>query len=70
MLDATWIALRFIHFAALILALGCAISTCWLAPDNLKLVLARRLWRVWRIALIATLLSASFMLCVQGGMMG
>lgn len=70
MLDATWIALRFIHFAALILALGCAISTCWLAPDNLKPVLARRLWRLWRIALIATLLSASFMLCVQGGMMG
>lgn len=70
MLDATWITLRFIHFAALILALGCAISASWLAPDALKPVLARRLWRLWRMSLIANLFSAALMLCIQGGMMG
>ncbi|WP_312584081.1 copper homeostasis membrane protein CopD [Atlantibacter sp.] len=70
MLDATWIALRFLHFVALILALGCAISTCWLASDSLRPVLARRLWRLWGYALGVNVLSASFMLCIQGGMMG
>lgn len=70
MLDATWITLRFVHFAALILALGCAISTSWLAPDTVKHVLARRIWPFWRWALIANLLSAGFMLGIQGGMMG
>lgn len=69
MLVAIWVTLRFIHFTALILALGCAISTCWLAPDAFKPVLARRVWRLWRMALVANLVSATLMLAVQGGMM-
>lgn len=70
MLAASWITLRFVHFAALLLAMGCAISTCWLAPDPLKPVLGRRLWPLWRLALIVNALSAGMMLCIQGGLMG
>lgn len=69
MLATTWIALRFVHFVAIMVAMGCAISAGGLAPASFKHALARRLWPLWRVALIANVVSAGTMLAIQGGMM-
>ncbi len=70
MLSACYIALRFIHFASLILLFGCTVYSVLLAPGALRGVLVRQLQVVWRSAIGVSLISACLLLCVQGGKMG
>ncbi|MCP2005029.1 UNVERIFIED_ORG: putative copper resistance protein D [Buttiauxella agrestis ATCC 33320] len=70
MLPSFYIALRFIHFAALMVLLGSTISCSMLAPQAFKPVLIRRLQWQWHSAVWMTMLSAVLLLCAQAGMMG
>lgn len=70
MLPGFYIALRFIHFTALMVLLGSTISCSLLAPQAFKPVLIRRLKWQWHSAVWMTLLSAVLLLCAQAGMMG
>jgi len=42
MLEMTWVALRFIHFAALMLLFGNALYSVWFAPSSLHRLMAQR----------------------------
>ncbi|MGK7246105.1 copper homeostasis membrane protein CopD [Buttiauxella agrestis] len=70
MLPSLYIALRFIHFTALMVLLGSTISCSLLAPQAFKPVLIRRLKWLWQSAVWMTMLSAVMLLCAQAGMMG
>ena len=70
MLPSLYIALRFIHFTALMVLLGSTISCSLLAPQAFKPVLIRRLTWLWQSAVWMTMLSAVMLLCAQAGMMG
>jgi putative copper resistance protein D len=70
MLSGLFIALRFIHFTALMVLLGSTISCSFLAPQQFKPVLIRRLKWLWHSAVWMTALSAILLLCAQAGMMG
>jgi putative copper resistance protein D len=70
MLSGFYIALRFIHFTALMVLLGSTITCSWLAPQAFKPVLIRRLKWLWHSAVWMTMLSAILLLCAQAGMMG
>ncbi|WP_259266911.1 copper homeostasis membrane protein CopD [Buttiauxella sp. BIGb0471] len=70
MLPSLYIALRFIHFTALMVLLGSTISCSLLAPKAFKPVLIRRLKWLWQSAVWMTMLSAVMLLCAQAGMMG
>ncbi|RJT21378.1 copper homeostasis membrane protein CopD [Buttiauxella izardii] len=70
MLPSLYIALRFIHFTALMVLLGSTISCSLLAPQAFKPVLARRMKSLCQTAVWMTMLSAILLLCAQAGMMG
>ena len=70
MLAFTWIALRFIHFTALMLVFGCALYGAWLAPVSVRRLMMRRFLRLQRHAATWSFISATLMLAIQGGLMG
>lgn len=70
MLSTLFIALRFVHFASLMVLLGSTICSVLLAPQTFKPVLVARLAKQWRTAIWLALLSAAAMLSVQAGLMG
>ncbi|KMV32983.1 copper homeostasis membrane protein CopD [Franconibacter pulveris] len=70
MLPTAFVALRFIHFAALMLALGATLCVSLLAPAALRQPLKKRLVSFWRAALLCNAVSALLMLAVQAGLMG
>lgn len=70
MLTFTWIALRFIHFTALMLVFGCALYSAWLAPFSIRRLMARRFLRLQQHAATWSFISAALMFMVQGGLMG
>lgn len=70
MLSACYIALRFFHFAALMLLFGCTVYSVLLAPGRLGVVLVLHLQNAWRPAVWLSLISASLLFCAQSGLMG
>ncbi len=50
MLAATFIWLRFIHFASLMVIFGCALFSAWLAPSSLQRIMGEGWWDVVRPA--------------------
>ncbi|GDX04258.1 copper homeostasis membrane protein CopD [Buttiauxella sp. A111] len=70
MLPSFYIALRFIHFSALMVLLGSTISCSVLAPQPFQPVLIRRLKWLRQSAVWLAMLSAVLLLCAQAGMMG
>ncbi|MGB7801308.1 copper homeostasis membrane protein CopD [Buttiauxella sp.] len=70
MLPSLYVALRFIHFSALMVLLGSTISCSVLAPRPFQPILVRRLKWLWHSAVWLTMLSAVLLLCAQAGMMG
>lgn len=70
MLSLTWVALRFIHFTALMLVFGCALYSAWLAPVSIRRLMLRRFLRLQQHAAGWCFLSAALMLAIQGGLMG
>lgn len=70
MLAFTWIALRFIHFTSLMLVFGFAMYGAWLAPLTIRRLLTKRFLRLQQHAAVWSLISATAMLAVQGGLMG
>ncbi|WHP33531.1 copper homeostasis membrane protein CopD [Trabulsiella odontotermitis] len=69
MLASFWVALRFIHFATLMVAFGGALYSGWWAPARLRPLLSRRFRRIMRAALAVSAVSTALMLMVQGGLM-
>ncbi|EAQ8938081.1 hypothetical protein D8T17_12910 [Salmonella enterica] len=70
MLTFVWITLRFIHFASLMLVYGCALYGAWLAPTSIRRLMTRRFLHLQRHAAAWSVISAAFMLAIQGGLMG
>ncbi len=70
MLAFTWIALRFIHFTSLMLVFGFAMYGAWQAPLTIRRLLTKRFLRLQQHAAVWSLISATAMLAVQGGLMG
>ncbi|EPP1032120.1 copper homeostasis membrane protein CopD [Cronobacter turicensis] len=70
MLESVYVALRFVHVAALMLGAGGALFCAWLAPDALGRHLAQRLRAFWRSAALAAVISAVAIFAVQAGLMG
>ncbi|MFB5743482.1 copper homeostasis membrane protein CopD [Cedecea sp. S5-13] len=70
MLSAFYIALRFVHFTALMVLLGSAICCSLLAPQRFKPILVRRLRAQWRPAVWLSLVSACLLFMAQAGLMG
>lgn len=70
MLTFVWITLRFIHFASLMLVYGCALYGAWLAPASIRRLMTRRFLHLQRHAAAWSVISAAFMLAIQGGLMG
>ncbi|MDU5848126.1 MAG: hypothetical protein E6Z45_10665, partial [Cronobacter sakazakii] len=70
MLESVYVALRFVHVAALMLGAGGALFCTWLAPPALAEPLVQRLRTLWRCAALATALSAVAIFAAQAGLMG
>ncbi|EKC8082613.1 copper homeostasis membrane protein CopD [Salmonella enterica] len=70
MLTFVWITLRFIHFASLMLVYGCALYGAWLALAPIRRLMTRRFLHLQRHAAAWSVISAAFMLAIQGGLMG
>jgi len=70
MLEMTWVALRFIHFAALMLLFGNALYSVWFAPSSLHRLMAQRFQLQQKIAALVSLVTALLMFGIQGGLMG
>lgn len=70
MLTFVWITLRFIHFASLMLVYGCALYGAWLAPASIRHLMTRRFLHLQQHAAAWSVISAAFMLAIQGGLMG
>lgn len=70
MLSALYISLRFVHFAALMVAFGCSLYAGWWAPSELRRLLQHRFCQLLRSALALSAFSAMLMLVAQGGLMG
>ncbi len=68
MLAFTWIAPT-IHFTSLMLVFGFAMYGAWLAPLTIRRLLAKRFLRLQQHAAVWSLISATAMLAVQGGLM-
>lgn len=67
---ACYIALRFVHFAALMAVFGCTVYSVFLAPGRLGDMLALRLEKVWRPAVWLSFISAILLFGAQAGLMG
>lgn len=70
MLAFSYVALRFIHFAALMLLFGNALYSAWLAPSSLRRLMTRRFARQQKRAVVVSMISAVLLLMLQGGLMG
>lgn len=70
MLTFVWITLRFIHFASVMLVYGCALYGAWLAPASIRRLMTCRFLHLQQHAAAWSVISAAFMLAVQGGLMG
>lgn len=70
MLALSYVALRFVHFAALMLIFGNAFYSAWLAPTALQRLMTRRFQQQQKIAALVSLFSALMMFTLQGGLMG
>ncbi|MDY1038214.1 copper homeostasis membrane protein CopD [Lelliottia sp. CFBP8978] len=70
MLAFCYVALRFVHFAALILLFGNALYSAWLAPFSLQRLMTRRFQGQQKVAALVSLSAAVLMLAIQGGQMG
>ncbi|EIN6015945.1 copper homeostasis membrane protein CopD [Salmonella enterica] len=70
MLTFVWITLRFIHFASVMLVYGCALYGAWLAPAPIRRLMTCRFLHLQRHAAAWSVISAAFMLAIQGGLMG
>ncbi|EDH0693795.1 copper homeostasis membrane protein CopD [Salmonella enterica] len=70
MLTFVWITLRFIHFASLMLVYSCALYGAWLAPASIRRLMTCRFLHLQRHAAAWSVISAAFMLAIQGGLMG
>ncbi|EKC6207509.1 hypothetical protein CDU00_08970 [Cronobacter sakazakii] len=70
MLESVYVALRFVHVAALMSGAGGALFCVCLAPHAIAEPLAQRLRTLWRSAALATALSAVAIYAVQAGLMG
>ncbi|WP_370971729.1 copper homeostasis membrane protein CopD [Enterobacter wuhouensis] len=69
MLALLYVALRFIHFGALMLMFGNALYSVWFAPSSLHRLMSRRFQTQQKIAAAIGLASALLMFGVQGGLM-
>ena len=69
MLASLYVALRFIHFGALMLMFGNALYSVWFAPSSLHRLMSRRFQTQQKIAAAIGLASALLMFGVQGGLM-
>lgn len=70
MLATGYVALRFLHFAALMLILGSALFSVWLAPRNLRRLLTHRFHALQHLCLWLNAVSTVLLFGVQGGIMG
>ncbi|WP_312691648.1 copper homeostasis membrane protein CopD [Kosakonia sp.] len=70
MLAESYVWLRFVHFAVLIVIFGSALFSSWLAPHALRRLLAHRFMPLQQMCLWLNIASAVLMFMVQGGMMG
>ncbi|MBT9424376.1 copper homeostasis membrane protein CopD [Enterobacter oligotrophicus] len=70
MLALCYVALRFIHFGALMLIFGNALYSVWFAPSSLHRLMVRRFQLQQKIAAVISLTAALLMFSVQGGLMG
>ncbi|WP_368543769.1 copper homeostasis membrane protein CopD [Enterobacter soli] len=70
MLALSYVVLRFLHFAALMLIFGNALYSAWLAPFSLQRLMTRRFQRQQKIAATIGLVTALLMFALQGGQMG
>lgn len=70
MLATTFIALRFVHFTALMLAFGCLLYGAWWAAPPLRARLMRHFLPLLRQLLLLNALAALLLLWLQGGLMG
>lgn len=70
MLTTLYVGLRFVHFAALMTVLGCALYGGWWAPPPLRRLFSQRFAPLIHFSLLACAASALLMLMVQGGLMG
>ena len=68
-LSTLWIALRALHFLAVLLLAGSAFYTALLAPRRYRPVLAQRLHRILVTTALLSLISALLMLATQTGLM-
>ncbi|MBA7854360.1 copper homeostasis membrane protein CopD [Enterobacter sp. RHBSTW-00901] len=64
------VALRFIHFGALMLIFGNALYSTWLAPFSLHRLMTGRFQLQQKIAALVSLVTAVLMYGLQGGLMG
>lgn len=69
MLEACYVALRWVHFSALMVVLGGAICSALLAPTGLRRMINRRLSPLWLAATLCALASSLLLWAVQGGLM-
>lgn len=70
MLTLSYVALRFIHFAALMLLFGNALYSVWFAPSSLQRLMTRRFQRQQKLAALISLIAALLMFGLQSGLMG
>ena len=70
MLAFLHVALRFIHFGALMLIFGNALYCAWLAPSSLQRLLSRRFQSQQQFAALISAVAALLMFGVQSGLMG
>lgn len=70
MLTTLYVGMRFVHFAALMAVLGCALYGGWWAPPPLRRLFSQRFAPLIHLSLLACAASALLMLMVQGGLMG
>ena len=69
MLASLYVALRFIHFGALMLIFGNALYSVWFAPSSLHRLMSRRFQSQQQRAAVISLTAALLMFAVQGGLM-
>lgn len=69
MLASLYVALRFIHFGALMLIFGNALYSVWFAPSSLHRLMSRRFQSQQQRAAVISLAAALLMFAVQGGLM-
>lgn len=67
MLTLSYVALRFIHFAALMLLFGNALYSVWFAPSSLQRLMTRRFQRQQKLAALISLIAALLMFGLQSG---